>query len=169
MWLSNCLYEWCPAIRLLAKLIQKGKTEMTTRKNIKTQLILSTGLAALLGAATLGAQNSTAVADVPFAFHAEQETFSAGKYQVAERISSGIFQLTGPEGKSIFVNAPVPTTTDPQKPHLTFARYGGEYVLSAISMSGKNVGHAVSQSAIEKNLTHKLGFAAMVSVTLKGR
>jgi hypothetical protein len=142
---------------------------MTIRRNIKTQVILSAGLSALLGTATLSAQHSTEVADVPFTFHAQQQTFAAGKYQVTERNSSGIFQLIGPEGKSIFVNAPLPNTTDPQKPHLTFARYSGEYVLSGISMPGKNVGYSVSQSAIDKNLTHKMGLAAMVSVTLKAR
>jgi hypothetical protein len=132
-------------------------------------MILSSGLSALLGTAALSAQQWTAVADVPFTFHAEQQTFPAGKYQVAESNSSTIFRLNGPEGKSIFVNAPLPNTTDPQKPHLTFARYGGEYVLSGISMPGKDVGRAVWQSTIDKNLTRKMGLAAMASVSLKAR
>src|SRR5581483_8254495 len=138
-------------------------------KNIKTQLILSAGLSALLGTATLNAQQWTAIADVPFTFHTEQQTFPAGKYHIAESNSSTIFRLDGPEGRSVFVNAPLPNTTDPQKPHLTFARYGGEYGLSGISMPWKDVGRAVWQSTIDKNLTHKMGLAAMVSVSLKAR
>ena len=67
------------------------------------------------------------------------------------------------------MNAPVPNTTDPQKPHLTFVRYGDEYVLSEISMPGKNVSYAASQSTIDKNLSHKIGLAALISVPLKGR
>jgi hypothetical protein len=142
---------------------------MTFKKNIKTHMILSAGLSALLGTTTLSAQQKTEVAEVPFTFHAQQQTLPAGEYQVTEGNSSSIFQLTGPEGKSIYVNVPLPNTTDPQKPHLTFARYGGEYVLSGISMPGRDVGHAVWQSTIEKNLTRKMGIAAMVSVSLKAR
>jgi len=142
---------------------------MTFRKNIKTQMMLSAGLSALLGTATLSAQQEAEVAEVPFAFHAQQQTFPAGEYRVSEKNSSSVFQLTGPEGKSIWVSAPLLETTDPQKPHLTFTRYSGEYVLSAISMPGNDVGHAVSQSAIDKNLTHKIVLAARVSVPLKAR
>jgi hypothetical protein len=117
-----------------------------------THRILTAGLSALLGTASLTAQNSREVADVPFTFHAGQQTFSAGKYEVKESNAVGLFQLAGSEGKSIFVSAPILKTTDPQKPHLTFVRYGDEYVLSEISMPGKNVSYGASQSAIEKNL-----------------
>jgi hypothetical protein len=142
---------------------------MTFGKDLKTQMILNAGLSALLGTATLSAQQRSEVADVPFAFHAQQQTFPAGEYQVTQRNSGSVFQLMSSEGKSIYVNAPLLNTTDPQRPHLTFARYGGEYVLSAISMPGTDIGHAVSQSAIDKNLTHKMDIAAMVSVRLKAR
>ena len=134
-----------------------------------THRILTAGLSALLGTASLTAQNSREVADVPFTFHAGQQTFSAGKYEVSERNTAGLMWLASSEGRSIFVNAPILNTTDPQKPHLTFVGYGNEYVLSEISMPGKNVSYAASPSAIEKNLSHKIGLAALISVPLKGR
>jgi hypothetical protein len=142
---------------------------MTFKKNIKTHMILSAGLSALLGTTTLSAQQRTEVAEVPFTFHAQQQTFPAGEYQVTQKNSGSVFQLMSSEGKSIYLNAQLLNTTDPQRPHLTFARYGGEYVLSAISMPGTDIGHAVSQSAIDKNLTQKMGLAAMISVSLKAR
>jgi hypothetical protein len=134
-----------------------------------THRILTAGLSALLGTASLSARDTREVADVPFTFHAGQQTFSAGKYEVSESKAVGIFRLAGSEGKSIFVGAPILNTTDPLKPHLRFVRYGDEYVLSEISMPGKNVSYSASQSAIDKNLSHKIGFAALISVPLKGR
>jgi len=88
---------------------------------------------------------------------------------VSESDTIGLFRLTGQDGRSIFVNTPLPRTTDPQKPHVTFVRYGDEYVLSEISMPEKNVSYAASQSTIDKNLSHKIGLAALISVPLKGR
>lgn len=135
----------------------------------KTHMILAAGLSALLGTATLGAQNLREVADVPFTFHAHQQTLPAGNYQVKETGTNGVFELYGPDRKNIFVGAMVPVTANPDKPHLKFACYGGECVLSEISMPGREQAYRASQSQIEKNLSHKLGLAAMISVPLKAR
>ncbi len=134
-----------------------------------THMILTAGLSALLGTAILGAQNLSEVANVPFTFHTQQQTFAAGKYQVSERGSTGIFQLYSPSGQSILTSATIPTSADPSKPHLTFACYGGECVLSEIAMPGRDTAYRASKSQIDKNLTHKLGVAAMISVPLKVR
>ena len=134
-----------------------------------THRILTAGLSALLGTASISAFDMTGVTNIPFTFHAGQQSFSAGKYEVRESESAGLFRLTGSDGRSIFVGATIPKTTDPQKPHLTFVRYGNQCVLSEISMPEKNVSYALSQSAIDKNLSHKIGFANLISVPLKGR
>ena len=134
-----------------------------------THMILTAGLSALLGTASLSAQHASEVADVPFTFHTQQQTFSAGKYRVNESSATGLFQLYAPNKESIFVGAMVPTTSDPNRPHLTFACSGGECILSEIAMPGRETAYHLSKSQIEKNLTHKLGIAAMVSVPLKAR
>ena len=67
-----------------------------------THRILTAGLSALLGTASLSARDMREVADVPFTFHAGQQTFSAGKYEVSESNTAGLFRLAGWEGKSIF-------------------------------------------------------------------
>ncbi len=138
-------------------------------KRKMTHMILTAGLSALFGTAILSAQNSREVANIPFTFHAQQQTLAAGTYQIAERGSDGIFQLSGPDRKSIFVGALVPISANPNKPHLKFACYGHECVLSEISMPGRETAYRVSQSQIDKNLTHKLGIASMISVPLKAR
>jgi hypothetical protein len=132
-----------------------------------THMILAAGLSALLGTASLGAQNLREVADVPFTFHAQRQTLPAGTYQVTETGSNGLFRLYSPDRQSIFVGALVPVSANPDKPHLKFACYGGECVLSEISMPGRETGYQASASQIDRNLHRKLGVAAMISVPLK--
>lgn len=134
-----------------------------------THMILTAGLSALLGTGSLVAQSLRETADVPFTFHAQQQTLPAGTYQIAERGSNGVFQLYGPDRKSIFVAAMVPVSANPNKPHLQFACYGGQCVLSEISMPGRETAYRAPQSQIDKNLSHKLGIASMISVPLKVR
>jgi hypothetical protein len=136
-----------------------------TRKII--HMILSTGLSSLLGTAKLGGQSLREVADVPFTFHAQQQTLPAGKYQVSEMDSNGVFQLLGPERKAIFMGPMAPSGTNLKKPHLTFVCYGNERVLTEIAMP--YTAYHVSQSQIEKNQNHRIGLATMISVPLKAR
>lgn len=57
-----------------------------------------------------------------------------------------------------------------EQPHLKFVRdRAGEYVLAGVLMPGSTSGWQKSQSAIEKDLTHKLGFAAAISLPLTSR
>jgi hypothetical protein len=134
-----------------------------------SKLILTAGLSALLGATAAVAQNQTEVADVPFTFHAAQNTLPAGKYTVAEQTSNGIFRLRDADGHSIYVSMHPGKDSNPDQPKLTFIRDGGEYVLAGVSMPGSTAGWESSQSAIEKDLTRKLGIAAMISVPLTAR
>ena len=129
-------------------------------------LMITAGLSAMLGVIPAMAQDHRAIAKVPFAFKVEQRSFPAGEYSVAQLNQSGILQLSGEDRHSIMLNAPIPNTADPYKPHLTFACYGKECVLSEISLPGSQVARAFSQHAIEKNLTHKLGMVSMIAIRL---
>ncbi len=133
-----------------------------------TTIILTAGLS-LLGSLTISAQDQLEVASIPFAFHANQTVMPAGKYLVEQRNAGGLFQLRSEHGKSIFLSAPVQKRTDPARPRLTFSRYGSEYLLSQISMAGNDVGYNVSSSALDKELSRKIGMAAMISVPLRAR
>lgn len=134
-----------------------------------SKLMLTAGLSALLGSTAALAQNRTAVADVPFTFHAAQQTLMAGQYTVAEQTSSGIIRLSDADGHSIYIAMYPGKASNPEQPKVTFIRDGGEYVLEGLSMPGSTSGWQQSQSAIEKELTHKLGVAAMISVPLTAR
>ena len=134
-----------------------------------TNTLLTAGLSALLGAAALSAQDKTEIANIPFAFHAQRATLEAGKYTVQEG-SNGLFLLRSNDGGgTAFVQMHPGVSADPRNPKLTFACYGGGCVLAKISVEGSEVSYAVSQSSIEKSLSRKLGFAAMISVPLKAR
>ncbi len=135
-----------------------------------TNILLTAGLSALLGAATLSARDKTEVANVPFAFHAQQTALEAGKYTVQEKSSNGLFLVRSNDGGgSVFMQMHPDVSADPRNPKLTFACYAGDCVLAKISIEGSEVTYAVSQSSIEKGLSRKLGFAAMISVPLKAR
>ncbi len=135
-----------------------------------SKLILTAGLSALLGSTAAVAQNRTEVADVPFTFHTAQNTFLAGKYTVAEQTSGGLFRLSDGGGHSIYFSMHPGEAANPERPNLTFVRDGGgEYALQGVSMPGSTFGWRKSRSVIEKDLSHKLGFAEMISVPLTSR
>ena len=134
-----------------------------------TNTLLTAGLSALLGAAAVSAQDRTEIANIPFAFHAQQAALEAGTYRVMEQSAKGIFQLYGESGHSLFVSTHPVGNSDPNHPKLTFACYGGQCVLAKISMPGSDVEWGPYQSSTEKNLSHELGVAAMVSIPLRVR
>jgi len=134
-----------------------------------SKLVLTAGLSALLGSTAALAQNSRAIADVPFTFHASQTTLPAGKYTVAEQSSSGVLRLASADGQSIYVVMHPGKAANPDQPKLTFIREGDDYVLEGVSLPGNNAAWEASQSSMEKSLSRKLGVAAMVSVPLAAR
>ncbi|MDQ2841258.1 MAG: hypothetical protein M3Y72_09510 [Acidobacteriota bacterium] len=135
-----------------------------------TKTILTAGLSALLGSLTLNAQNLALTADIPFAFHAEGKVLPAGTYDLKEKGTQGIFQISDRAAEvSQFVSASIPKHYQPSESKLTFARYGNDYVLTEISVAGSSHSNGVSASAVEKNLTRKMNLSAMVSVALHTR
>ena len=130
-----------------------------------TRIFLITGLSAMLGSLTLNAQNLQAVAKIPFAFRSEGRVLVPGVYRIKEQTTSGIFQMHS-EKHSFFVATSLVGDNNPGSGKLTFACYGSECVLTKIALAGSDRSFAISQAAIERNLTHKLGLSAMISVPL---
>jgi hypothetical protein len=130
-------------------------------------LVLTAGLT-VLGSLTLSAQDQTETAKVPFAFHANENSFAAGEYRVDRIDSQGLFQLTSQnDGRSIFVPAPLSMESKAASdPHLTFACYQGDCVLKEIWVGDGKIGYSRSDSAVEKDIQRKLGMAAMIHVRL---
>jgi hypothetical protein len=140
---------------------------------MKSQLmhiVLSAGLA-VLGSLTLGAQDRSETAKVPFAFHAYQNSFAAGEYRLDRINQSGTFQLISmSDGHSIFVSAPLSIeANDYSEGKLTFACYQGDCALKEIWLPASKTGYARTDSSVEKDLQRKLGLATMINVRLTAR
>lgn len=117
----------------------------------------------------LVAQSTVQEADVPFAFVVSNHTMPAGKYRVSRTtMNAPVFQLRNADS-SIFVQLSRNVDGKPDNPSLTFACYGKECVLAQITPAGSPTAYALSQSSIEKNLSHNLGMASMVAIKLTAR
>jgi hypothetical protein len=138
-------------------------------KRILTSLLMAVGITGPF-VSHLGAQTNREVADIPFAFVVSQRTLPAGQYTVSQLHSdSRVFVIADSNHHSIMVQLGITETGAPEKPSLTFACYGKECVLAKVTPPNSLAAYALSRTAIEKNLPHKLGMAALVSVNVKSR
>src|SRR5689334_19023466 len=102
-------------------------------------IVLTAGLSVLLGTSTLSAQDQKAVANIPFAYHVGQQTFSPGKYTVANTSSQALFALRETEtGRGIFMPVIQQDTGDKNAWNLTFSCYAGDCSLSQIHLAGES-------------------------------
>jgi hypothetical protein len=131
-------------------------------------IVLTAGLSILLGSSTLSAQDQKAVADIPFAYHVGEQTFSAGKYTVGQTHVQGIFVVRqNATGHAIFMPVQAQGTGEKDAWKLTFACYAGECSLSQIWLAGDSYKLRARPSVhLAKNQT---GVVAMVSVPLLPR
>jgi hypothetical protein len=130
-----------------------------------THILLTAGLSALLGTAALSAQDRVEVADVPFAFHANNQILPAGTYKVRE-YARGVFMISDADAHSMFISTPDLKSGEAQNPRLIFRCYGNERVLSQIWLEDGS-GYGLGKSSLEKN--RKLEMATLVAVRLKQR
>jgi opacity protein-like surface antigen len=125
-------------------------------------IVLTAGLSVLLGSSTLSAQGQKATANIPFAYHVGQQTFSPGTYTIAKSNSPSVFTLRETDtGHEIFMPGVQQDTGDKNAWNLTFSCYAGECSLAQIRMASDSY-----------NLTAKppvrVGkVAAMISVPLR--
>jgi hypothetical protein len=125
-------------------------------------IVLTAGLSVLLGSSTLNAQNQKAVANIPFTYHVGQQTFSAGKYTIAETSSQGVFALRETDtSRGIFIPVIPEGTGDKDAWNLGFSCYAGECSLAQILMAGDSYKLTATPPV-------RLGkVAAMISVPLR--
>ena len=100
-------------------------------------IVLTAGLSVLLGSSTLSAQDQKATANIPFAYHDGQQTFSPGKYTVAQTQIQGVFALSeAGTSRGLFMPVTHQNTGDKEAWNLTFSCYAGDCSLSEIRMAG---------------------------------
>jgi hypothetical protein len=135
------------------------------KRNFKN-IVLTAGLSVLFGSSTISAQSQKAVANIPFAYHVGQQTFSAGKYTVAKSSSPGVFTLRETDtGHEIFMPVVPQDTGDKQAWNLTFSCYAGECSLSQIRMGGDS--YNITAKPAVRLASNRLGVATMISVPLR--
>jgi hypothetical protein len=129
-------------------------------------IVLTAGLSVVLGSSTLSAQDQKAVANIPFAYHVGQQTFSPGKYTIAKSSSPGVFALRETDtGRGIFMPVIPEGTGGKDAWNLTFSCYAGDCSLSQIQMAGESY-NLRAKSPVRLANNH-LGVAAIVSVPLR--
>ena len=133
-------------------------------KRIITTFLMAVGITGPF-VARLVAQGNPAEAKIPFAFVVSHQTMPAGKYSVS-RLSpiAPVFALRDGRGSSIIASFSNNETGKPSEPSLTFACYGQACVLAKITPPGSETAYSLSPATIEKNLPHRLGMAALVSI-----
>lgn len=133
-----------------------------------TYIILTAGLSALLGSPTLSAQDQIAVAEIPFAFQANDTTLAAGKYFVSQQEALGVIRMRDHAGHGIFVKTYPKDETKVNNPRLTFTCHGENCVLSTVSMPDGMVYAAYKPH--QEDLTRKIGLSANIrSVRMTAR
>jgi hypothetical protein len=129
-------------------------------------IVLTAGLSVLLGSSTLSAQNQKAVANIPFAYHVGEQTFSSGTYTVAETQAQGVVVLLQTEtGRAIFLPVLLHDMGRKDAWNLTFSCYAGDCSLSQIRMAGN--AYKLTTRPPVRVANNQLGVAAMISVPLR--
>jgi hypothetical protein len=101
-----------------------------------TAIVLTAGLSVLLGSSTLSAQDQKAVANIPFAYHVGEKTFSPGRYAVAKSTLPGFFALRETDtGHDTFIPVLPHNTGDKEAWNLTFSCDAKDCSLSQIRMA----------------------------------
>ena len=138
-------------------------------KRTLTSILMAAGIAGPF-VTHASAQDRRLVADIPFAFIANQTVMSAGRYELKQSDASGSsFAIRNANGQSVFFTAGSREAVSPERPHLTFACDGKECVLATIAPPASAIAYSLTERSLEKNLHHTLGVASMVSIKLAPR
>src|SRR5207248_34833 len=93
-----------PSSAMCSLRFPKSKPREAFMKRHLKNIVLTAGLSVLLGSSTLNAQGQNATANIPFAYHVGEQTFSPGKYTIGQTQSQGVFVLRQNDtGHAIFM------------------------------------------------------------------
>jgi len=138
---------------------------------MKTQLrnfLMGAGLTVLVWGPLLKAEDSLAVAKIPFDFQVNQTSLPAGTYTVIMDSNIVTIRLRNEStGKSILVMAPSRDSSN-SEPRLTFHHYGDHYFLSGIYTDG-NPGYTLKKGSLEREMERGGATVAMAYVPVENR
>lgn len=132
--------------------------------NLKN-VALTAGLSALLGTTALSAQETKAVANIPFTYQVNEKSLPAGNYRISDTGTNGQFMLRdSATGHAIFVMGVPDKISNNDTSKLVFSCYSGECSLSQIWVQGNS--YKLRLPSLEKEATSHAGVAALISVPL---
>jgi len=134
---------------------------------MKTQILKGAALAVVLGALTLSAPAPVAAADiranVPFSFTVDKKVLPAGTYNVT---SSNAHTLLISSFGAGAVTMGQRAESRSGSPRLVFHRYGNDYILREVWMSGAS-GYQLRETARERELAGNRGGANTASANFE--
>ena len=134
---------------------------------MKTQILKGAGLAAVLGVLTLSAPAPVAAADiranVPFSFTVDKKVLPAGTYNVT---SSNAHTLLISSFGAGAITMGQRAESRSGSPRLVFHRYGNDYILREVWMSGAS-GYQLRETARERELAGNRGGANTASANFE--
>ena len=120
---------------------------------MRTQILKGAGLAMVLGMLTLSAPAPVAAgeihASVPFSFTVNKKVLPPGTYDVSSGPAHSL--LVRGFGGGAFVSGQAAQSLNSTSPKLVFHRYGNEYILREVWMSGAS-GYQLPPTAREREL-----------------
>src|SRR5262249_48479287 len=131
--------------------------------NMRKQILKAAGAATLFGVLAMvgvSAQAAQIRADIPFSFECNRKVLPSGTYTVDPSVANGLV-TTGKRPGAV-----VPGTqryASGGSPRLVFHKYGDEYILREVWLSGTN-GKALPESRRERELAAARGGAHTASV-----
>lgn len=129
-------------------------------------LMIGTGLAALLWAPLLKAQESVETAKVPFDFHVNNLNLPAGKYTVMTGSNRVSIQLRNEDTRKSILFMPPGRTSGKQDPRLTFHCYGDNCFLAEIWVP-EGPAYTMRKSSLESEIEKGGRVATLAYVALE--
>jgi hypothetical protein len=118
--------------------------------------VVAFGTALLAASNAVGQANqSGAIAEIPFAFTLASHTLQPGRYTVT-RMSDTLFRISNSHNESVVVlTTKVESKTPADTARMVFHRYGGSYFLGELWVAGSETGRKVFPSRAEDQLDRK--------------
>lgn len=125
-----------------------------TKQALKNFTMLSVVL--MLTSVSVAAQSERSeITSIPFNFTAGEKTLPAGEYVAKpDRKSSGVWVIQSRDGRvsAFFTTNAVQASKTQQRTRLIFNRYGDQYFLSQIWITGNNSGRELFMPSVEREL-----------------
>jgi hypothetical protein len=138
---------------------------------MKTELrnfVMGAGLTVMLWAPLLKAEESLAVAKIPFDFQVNQTALPAGTYTVIMDSNVVTIRLRNNDTDKSILVMPPGRDSNKSEPKLAFHHYGDHYFLSGIYTDG-NPGYTLRKGSLEREMERGGATVALAYIPVESR